>query len=730
MIQWHAHLHPVLTGALILAAAGWCRMVYRRMLTRMPPRRARFLIAPKAALLVLLLAALFQPSWVAERQASRARLLLLLDTSASMQTPDGGASRLERAWQSASGLAARLDTRFDIEPLRFDTALRPLALGDPMPTPEGGTDLGACLARLAARDDIRSFTAVVILTDGGDEPLDAVRLPPVPVSVVAAGASRAAWHDVAVDSVSAPASAETATEFEILADLEASRGTDPDFAAALARVPVRLERETPAGWQPAGEAHAALTHGRARASFRVEAGEPGIARFRVTAGPLPGEVSILNNTRPFAVDVTKKALHVLYFTRELGMDFKLLRAELARDPGIAFTALIRTLGERFVVQGERFPGDDELEAGFPADPRTLDLYDCIVLGSFPASDWTDGQARALLQFVEHGGGLILLGGDQSFGRGGYARSPLAPLFPWTLADDEPALRQGLFPVSIPAQAAAHPVVASLAELLAGERESAVESLNAVGDLKPGAQPLLNAAAGSTLAPMAAVQAFGRGRTLALASNTLWRWARKSQRLADAYGLFVRQAVRHAAGQAEGGRLLAIRWDREHYRPGDEALVSITLAGREAAGTTRLSASLASPSDTHRLAVEPQPGVENAFAIRLLFAERGEHTFKLAAERDGATVESYARAWQVAPLVPEGARLAVDEEALARLAARSGGLYARTDSLADIAGRLEAARDGQAILVEKPLFQSWPWFVLAALCLFLLEWILRRRFFLV
>ena len=82
-------------------------------------------------------------------------------------------------------------------------------------------------------------------------------------------------------------------------------------------------------------------------------------------------MSVLNNERRVVVDVQKKAVHALFFTRELGMDFKMLRSEIGRDPGIAFTALFRTLSERFTVQGDRLTGDEPLEAGFPTDLKTL-----------------------------------------------------------------------------------------------------------------------------------------------------------------------------------------------------------------------------------------------------------------------------------------------------------------------------------------------------------------------
>ena len=41
--------------------------------------------------------------------------------------------------------------------------------------------------------------------------------------------------------------------------------------------------------------------------------------------------------------------------------------------------------------------------------------------------------------MNNGGALIVLGGDSSFGLGGYADSKLAPLMPWQIRADEPLL---------------------------------------------------------------------------------------------------------------------------------------------------------------------------------------------------------------------------------------------------------------------------------------------------
>ena len=134
---------------------------------------------------------------------------------------------------------------------------------------------------------------------------------------------------------------------------------------------------------------------------------------------------------------------------------------------------------------------------------------------------------------------MFLGGEASFGRGGYAGTPLAGLMPWSIGTHEPEMQRGRFPVSVPAAAADHPIVNGIAALLAehaGEGRDAragdgsadpaaaarasIESVNLPGNLRPGAVVLLHAAAGSHIVPVVAVQTVGKGRTLGIGSNTL------------------------------------------------------------------------------------------------------------------------------------------------------------------------------------------------------------------
>lgn len=724
MLAWPSSLHPVAFAGLALAAAGGGVLLWRRLRGRFSAPQTAALFVPKIIALAALILALAEPAWRSERPLEgNARFVVAVDTSASMGAPEGGETRLARATRLAGKLRAALPSSCQVEMLAFDTALQPLP-AQPVARPGAGTDLAGCLRNLAARADPPA--ALVLLTDGGDESPDPLPAPPAPLFIVGLGTGEGDRPDVAIDAIQVPAEVESGLSFELTVDVTVRGAAKAPFAGSLAKLPVTLIEETPTGRRKADEKVVNLSRGRVRATFKVQAPEQGPLKLEVALPAFPGELSGLNNRRPLAVQVRRRSLHVLYFTRELGADFKLLRQELGRDPGVTLTALYRTLGERFTLQGERLAGDGELEGGFPDQARTLALYDCIILGAFPASDWPPAAMAALAAYVEQGGSVLFLGGEQAFGAGGYAGTPLEPLFPWQIRAGEPPPQAGRFPVSIPRESAAHPVAAGVEALFARERDVSVESLNQPGPRRPAAETILEAQAGGAPVSLLAVQPYGKGRTGALASNTLWKWARRSEPLGEAYGLLFRQWVRWAAGESDGGRLIAVRWERDRYRPGEEASAVVTLAGRETEGAEMTASVTAPDGKTGRLPLEAQAGLKDVYRLRVPFAERGVYTVTLAAARQGVTLETVEKSWPVAPFLPEGARLIPDEAWLARLAEKSGGFYAPEDKADTLIARVRAAALSRTVTVETPIAQSGPWLALIFFGALLAEWILRRR----
>jgi len=68
--------------------------------------------------------------------------------------------------------------------------------------------------------------------------------------------------------------------------------------------------------------------------------------------------------------------------------------------------------------------------GIPQTSEEWDVFDAVILSNIPATAFTVRQLEMLHAYVtDLGGGLLMLGGEHSFGPGGYALSPLEEILP-------------------------------------------------------------------------------------------------------------------------------------------------------------------------------------------------------------------------------------------------------------------------------------------------------------
>ncbi len=175
------------------------------------------------------------------------------------------------------------------------------------------------------------------------------------------------------------------------------------------------------------------------------------------------------------------------------------------------------------------PGQ-KVSTEFPTGIEELRAYDVVIVSdvganSFLISRETFNHSRpepnrlgALAEYVEDGGGLLMIGGYLSFsgidGKARYGRSPLAPVLPVTLLDrdDRVEMPEGVAPRVVRAD---HP---ALAEVPA----SGWPALLGYNQVEPreGTELLVEVGAD----PLLAVATVGAGRSAAFTSDLAPHWA--------------------------------------------------------------------------------------------------------------------------------------------------------------------------------------------------------------
>jgi Ca-activated chloride channel homolog len=90
--------------------------------------------------------------------------------------------------------------------------------------------------------------------------------------------------------------------------------------------------------------------------------------------------------------------------------------------------LIRELA--YSLEDEGIQVDIRPAQGMPETLADLQNYECLILSNVPATSLTEQQMRLTRTWVQElGGGVIMLGGEQSFGLGGYYKSTLEEILP-------------------------------------------------------------------------------------------------------------------------------------------------------------------------------------------------------------------------------------------------------------------------------------------------------------
>lgn len=379
---------------------GW-----KKSLTRWTSRQATACLAVRILILALVCLAVAGPRWITETR--EAAVVFLRDDSASI----GPETRQEARELVAQQSAGRENDVAEVVFSRAAEVVRPF--GQPMredqPAPDVGkeaTDVGAALEYAAAMLPADRPGRIVLLSDG------VVTAGRDPVEVAVALAERGMEIDtrllvsphraeVSVVSLQTPASVREGEVFDLTAGIHS---TTSETAATL-----RLYQNN----LLVAEQTRDLSPGLTQVVFpNIRAADR--SGFYEVEVAIPDDTQAGNNRRKVTLMHGGRA-RVLIVDREPLQSEPLAGALRAAD----FVAEVRP------------------PAGFPREIEGVEAFDLVIFTDAPAADFTDGQLSLLETWVKtFGGGFLMVGGEESFGAGGYFGTPLATLLPVRLERQE------------------------------------------------------------------------------------------------------------------------------------------------------------------------------------------------------------------------------------------------------------------------------------------------------
>ncbi len=771
--QWTA-------GAVALIALAVVLLLWSYTRAQAKPSVRTLCAVLKALGFAALALSLLEPLLTGSRPRRGANAFVILaDNSQSLLVHDDGSTRTrgdsfrdvlrgESAWKT------RLGQDFDVRSYLFDSHLRAATQFDDLKFDGTGSSLTTSLSALSKRFRGLPLAGILLFTDGnrtdtGD--LDWSQLPPIyPVLPPSGGVVR----DVGVSSVSVSQTNFESAPVVVRADVTALGYAGETIVAAVTdeagRVLERQEAKASADSRPLSF----------RFQFRPE--KQGVTVYHITASlaaetteatclcrcrpATTDEQTLANNSRLFVVDQGGGPYRILYVSGRPNWEFKFLRRALADDEQVQLVGLVRIARRqpRFDFQNANnraasplFTGFDhpdadtaeradqpvlvrlgtlddvELRDGFPKTPDELYRYHAVIVDDLEAAFFTQDQLALLRNFVSvRGGGLLMLGGPDSFSDGKYDRTPVGELLPVYLKGPGAVLPESEYRLALTREGWLQPWV-RMRKTEEEEQQrltsmSPFRMLSQAGDIKPGAIVLAQVrdVAGIN-APALVAQQFGKGHVAALMIGDLWRWGmRRSDATESDLERSWRQTARWLVGDVPGRVDISIRPQDDAAAPAVKIEVRVRDAEYRPLDNAKVALRLTLPGgDALTLEAEPLGQESGTYAATYVTRKPGAYrAVATATAPDGSAVGEREAGWAAQPAADEFNRLEPDREFLSTIAAKTKGEIVDLSRLDSFVKSLSTRSAPITEPWTSPLWHHPFYFLIAIACL-TAEWGLRR-----
>ena len=729
---------------------------------------------------------LLEPLWSGQKVRPGSNLFAIVaDNSQGMRIKDRGLSRTRGEEvrelldpQRASWLE-EVEANFETRRYFFDARLQATKDYSELQFDGRSSALGSSLRTLADRYRGRPLAGILLLSDGNATDLrgvpDLSGLPPIYPVVIG---NTDVIRDVAVQQARVSQTAFEDAPVTLQSEVIANGYSGASITAQL------LDS---AGKQVAEKSQRSRRE-QDTVSFRFQfkPEKPGLSfyRFRVRtksevkASNEPEgseEATLANNNRVVVVDRGRGPYRILYVAGRPNWEFKFLNRALQEDEQIQLVGLIRVarrepkfnflgragetsnpLYRGFGNQGreevERYDqpvlvrlntrDEVELRNGFPRTPEELYGFHAVIIDDLEAEFFSADQAALLQKFVsERGGGLVMLGGMETFQQGKYQRTPIGDMLPVYLDRMESSNAPGPVKLELAREGWLEPW-ARLRDNESDENKRLqsmipFQVLNRVREVKPGASVIGKVTdAGGRHYPALVIQRFGRGRTAALMIGDLWRWgmhdAESHRDMDKAWRQFIRWLVTDvpnrvdllvepAKERPDEAVDLQVRVRDEKFQPLDNAEVRLEVQPMMIEDPGVIDTA------TNAIHLVAEPALTEAGLYQVQYVPRLTGGYKASATVTNSSGERVGQAeagWNTDLAAEEFRSLTPNITLLQEIARQTGGEVVAADKLDQFARTLPHKH---APVMEASTFPLWhtPLLFAFALACFLAEWGLRR-----
>lgn len=739
----------------LLTAVGlivFVLLTYPRRVRHLSAGWRRTLVALRVLIALTLAFAILRPEIQWTKKSRKAAMLVVLgDSSRSMQTPDGPGSKTRRevllkTLQEAEPTIEKLKKEMEVRYSDFDRESRSVEKPDPA-APGEQSAIGFVLESVLREAQASGLSGIILHSDGAQRALPPHDVDPravarrlgelqIPIFPVAYGTT--GTTDTSLDLIVEDLLVDPYAFVKKTVPLRAKLRV---LGAAGKKLTVRLLVEDPATREglKSGELKVPPASKNAQPVVFLEPTRnvdvipvelsyipelPGEFKIRVEVVPLEGEIKTANNFRDTLLTVRRGGINVAYFDAAWAPEQKWLRLLNATE---------QVQLDFQPVRGGKQRDLNDIDAELFQRGR----YDVYLIGDVPAKVFGPELLKQLAQRVEEGAGLMMIGGNHSFGAGGYAETPLADLLPVAMRaseavvgdDIDPALRHTDELPMVPTQRGlSHYVM----RVDSADKNRAtwlsLPPLDGANKLKPKNDFVGILATSDQGVPLLLESEAGKARVMAFAGNTTWRWATHGFR--NVHQRFWRQMIFWLARKEEDqGQTVWVRIDPRNYLPGTPVKLAFGARSPDGIAVTNADFEVSVTNPKGELQKLPILRVGNEFSADFLQnVHAGDYWVSVTARsKGGQPIGDATSRFLVDERDLELDNPAADHALLAELASLTGGSVVAPEQHGAFLERLQKeglVRREETEVTRKPLWDNWP-FLIVFVTLLATEWTIRK-----
>ncbi len=659
-------------------------------------------------------------------QILKPQLAVLVDTSESMSDPvdekqERRAGRVAEWMKSPALQKARHD--FDVRLFTFDREILEQPKTTEMKFTGAITNLGSALSQVQERFRGQPLSGILLLSDGLDT-TGAAKSAQLSVPVFTFELEKPFTPKVRPKRVSI-ASADYPPRMFVGVDGEVRIGIQCSGMSGKT-IGVEIWREG----KKTGETTVAFNEDEQtrQATFPISNAKAGSVSYDIR---VPDEAADKDaKAYPFVINVLEPGNRVLYVQNTLGFDFKFLRKAIVTDRNLLLSSFVRWGDGRIVALDSRGMAQAKLDF----NEKALANQAVMILGDLPPELLSPESTKGIRDFVDKGGGLVLLGGANALGSAAFGKSLLGEVAPIKTPAE---YREGNFKVEITETGLHHPV---FGPLFAQVKDfPSLLTVNISESTSPTAEVLMEMIVDGKHHPLVVANRFGGGRVVVIATDTIWRWRLAAKGWSadrSPYDTFWSQLMDWLIPKEQNkqnSNAIELFTERSNYLLGEkpELRAVVRLQDAKSKPPASLPVEVRSPDDkvfnyTMRAATLQTQGGKSVPGYRVEVDPNVAGVFKAQAKLTaGATpLEGETRFVVVKP-VTELTGKPIDRELLKKIAETNRGKFYELEKWNDWPKDLHVEETHFSRVVLTDLWNN-PALLLFLMAMLCVEWIARKR----